>query len=113
MSVVSKWYGERAIAKTLIANRRALQLSAELLLEHANRSVPLEESTLEHSGKVSVDTAALVAAVSYDGPYARRQHEDLTLHHSAGRRAKWLQRSLDECTAGIREVFARSLREVL
>ena len=91
--------------------RAALKDAAEFLLEQANRTVPIEEDTLERSGKAIVldDDHA---AVSYDTPYARRQHEDLTLHHAPGRRAKWLQRSLTEQAGSITEVIARKLREV-
>jgi hypothetical protein len=111
-NVSVRWYGEEVKAITRAANVRALKLSAEYLLEAANRGVPIEESTLEKSGKVSVDEAALIAAVSYDTPYARRQHEDLTLHHAAGRCAKWLQKALDEQTTRIREVFAGVLKGI-
>jgi hypothetical protein len=112
--VTVKWHGEKAKETVKQASARALFMSAELLLGAANRTIPIEkDSLLERSGKPSVDNALLVAAVSYDTPYARRQHEDLTYHHSPGRRAKWLQLTLDEQTAAIRELFARVLRGVL
>jgi hypothetical protein len=84
-------------------------MAAEFLLEQANRSVPLEESTLEKSGKASADPSTLTGAVSYDAPYARRQHEDVTIRHASGRRSKWLQNALTESTAGINRVIARSM----
>jgi len=111
--VTVTWHGKKAKETVKEASARALFLSAEFLLEAANRTIPIEEDSLERSGKPSVDNALLVAAVSYDTPYARRQHEDLTYHHSPGRRAKWLQLTLDEQTAAIRELFARVLRGVL
>ena len=90
--------------------RAALKDAAEFLLEQANRTVPLEEDTLERSGKATV-VSDESAAVSYDTPYARRQHEDLTLNHAPGRRAKWLQRTLTEETARLNEIIANRLRE--
>ena len=38
----------------------------------------------------------LTVVVSYDTPYALKQHEDTRLRHAPGRRAKWLERTLDE-----------------
>lgn len=61
----------------------------EFWLEHANRTVPLEEGTLERSGTASAE--GLRGVVAYDTPYAARQHEDTTLSHDSGRRAKWLE----------------------
>jgi hypothetical protein len=53
--------------------------------------VPLDEGTLERSGVASVDPLALTASVSYDTPYAVRQHEDMTLRHPNGRQPKYLE----------------------
>lgn len=75
---------------------RALTDAAEHLLEEANRTAPIEEGTLVGSGAVHVDDRALVAAVSYDTPYAVRQHEDTRLRHNRGRRAKWLEHTFRE-----------------
>lgn len=69
--------------------------AGEFLLEAANRTVPHEEGTLEGSGTVTLvrkgDTTA--AVVSYDTPYAVRQHEDTRLRHAGKGRAKWLERT--------------------
>jgi hypothetical protein len=70
--------------------------TAEALLTEANRTVPLEEGTLEGSGFVAVDKANLVAVVAYDTPYAVRQHEDTRLRHKGKGRAKWLSRTFIE-----------------
>ena len=85
--------------------------AAEFLLEEANRHVPLEESTLEKSGKASVDESTLTAAVSYDTPYARRQHEDVNLRHADGRTAKWLQNALTANRKGIEALIGRGVAE--
>lgn len=108
MSVKVTWRGDEAKSKVIRGAPRALRAGGEYLLEAANRTVPIEEDTLEKSGKVSV--SGLQATVSYDTPYARRQHEDLTLRHSSGRRAKWLQRTLDERARAINDVIGSVLR---
>ena len=74
----------------------ALGDGGEYLLEEANRTAPIEEAVLIGSGSVHVDEANLVASVSYDTPYAVRQHEDTRLRHDPGRRAKWLELTFRE-----------------
>ncbi len=75
--------------------QRALDDAGEFLLEEANRTAPIEEGTLIGSGAVS-RTGDLVVAVSYDTPYAVRQHEDTRLRHDPGRRARWLAHTFRE-----------------
>lgn len=81
------------------AGAPALKVAADELLRVANETVPFEEGILQGSGEVSMDEAALVAQVSYGGEasaYAVKQHEDTTLRHDAGRRAKWLEMAAKE-----------------
>ena len=108
MRELVRWTGAVGYAK---GAAKGLKDGADFLLEEANRGVPLEESTLEKSGKASVDAEKLVAAVSYDTPYARRQHEELTLRHAAGRRAKWLQLALTEQQEKINKLIAKGIIE--
>ncbi len=76
----------------------AVETAADLLLEVANRTVPLDKSPLQNSG--DVDTAKTPtgwkASVYYDTPYAVKQHEDTTLRHKPGRRARWLELAAQE-----------------
>lgn len=101
------------IATERAAGAAGLKKAAEFLLEEANRTVPLEESTLEKSGKSSVDAEKLVAAVSYDTPYARRQHEDLNNRHGSGRRAKWLQMAAMENEQKITKLIGEHIQKRL
>jgi len=91
----------------------ALGDAAEGLLEHANRTVPIEEATLAGSGTVSVDAANARAAVSYDTPYARRQHEELSWRHDSGRRAKWLELTWQERASATFAFIAGRIRGAL
>lgn len=90
------WSGDLATQRIRDAAMDALVDATEFLLQEANETAPIEEATLIRSGAVTVDRANLRTAVTYDTPYARRQHEDTRLRHDPGRRAKWLQRTLDE-----------------
>jgi len=90
------WSGDLATTKIREAAMDALVDATEFLLQEANETAPIEEATLIRSGTVSVDRKGLRTAISYDTPYARRQHEDTRLRHDPGRRAKWLERTLNE-----------------
>jgi len=77
------------------------------------KRVPIEEATLERSGVATVDEGELTAAVSYDTPYAVRQHEELTYRHDAGRTAKYLEGPLTEQAAAVAAIIAAQLRRSL
>jgi len=66
-----------------------LQRGLEHVLAESRKIVPLEEGTLERSGRVVRE--GLNGAISYDTVYARRQHEELTWKHLPGRSAKYLE----------------------
>lgn len=89
-----KWeltLNRKLLPETRASAARGLLLAAEHVLQVSNTHVPIEEGTLERSGVASVDSINLKAAVSYDTPYAVRQHEDMTAHHDEGRTAKYLE----------------------
>lgn len=92
---------------------RGLQLGTEHLLQVSRLQVPIEEATLERSGVASVDPAKLEGAVSYDTPYAVRQHEDLTLRHDDGRKAKYLEDPMRDEADAIGELIAAQIRRAL
>lgn len=98
-----RWRNDRREqAKRLLRSVAAEELSdgARELLRKANETVPIEEHVLEASGHVTPATPQhLVASVGYGGEasaYALRQHEDTTLRHDPGRRAKWLEATANE-----------------
>lgn len=109
----SSWAGPQVADRVRAEAYRALLDGAEHLLEEANRTVPIEEATLQRSGDVSGDRQTLTAAVSYDTPYARRQHEDTRLRHDPGRRAKWLERTFNERAADVVSFVADRIRRAL
>lgn len=85
-----------------------LRRGLEHVLAEANKLVPLDEGTLERSGRVDVD--GLEGAVSYDTVYARRQHEELTWKHLPGRSAKYLEIPMNRERDRVLEMMAVSLR---
>ncbi|MET7333274.1 hypothetical protein [Nonomuraea sp. NPDC005650] len=92
---------------------KGLAVAMEHLLQKSREEVPHEEGTLERSGTTSVDESTLTGAVSYDTPYAVRQHEDLTLRHDEGRKAKYLEDPADAERAVMLELIAAQIRRSL
>lgn len=105
-----EWHGDLADAKLLGAAPRALRRAAEHLLEESNRTVPLLEGILMGSGEVSSDQSQ--ANISYNTPYARRQHEALENRHPNGRRAKWLELTCQERAPAVEGWLGEELKGI-
>jgi len=92
------------------AANRGLAIAAEHVLGESRKLVPIEEATLERSGTVTTDPDNLQAAISYDTPYAIRQHEDMGLRHDAGRESKYLETPLNAERDAVKEIIARTIK---
>lgn len=108
-----EWHGDEILAELRDAAVGGLTIAGEHLLQVSRTEVPIEEGTLERSGAVSADPQAQTVAVSYDTPYAARQHEDLNLHHDAGRKAKYLEDPMNSEQDTMLELIAASARRAL
>ncbi|MFD8151744.1 hypothetical protein ACFV28_13465 [Streptomyces sp. NPDC059720] len=108
-----RWNGAAALRGTRAGAVRGLRVAAEHVLTESRKVVPIEEATLERSGVATVDESSLTAAVSYDTPYAVRQHEELNYRHDAGRTAKYLERPLTEQADNVAAIIAAELRRSL
>ncbi|MDX3214571.1 hypothetical protein PV318_03295 [Streptomyces sp. ME02-6991-2B] len=108
-----RWNGPHVLDEMRAGAVRGVQLAAEHVLERSRARVPIEEGTLERSGVVSVDEGDLTAAVSYDTPYAVRQHEDMSLRHDSGRTAKYLERPVAEAADQVQAIIAAQVRRSL
>ena len=89
---------------------KGLELGAHHLLQVSRKLVPHEEGTLENSGKVSADTTGHRAAVSFDTPYAVRQHEEMDYAHDDGRQAKYLEQPMHTEAATIAKLAQGSVK---
>ncbi|MFD3829731.1 hypothetical protein [Streptomyces sp. NPDC058621] len=105
--------GDAVLRGTRAGALRGLRLAAEHVLTESRKRVPIEEATLERSGTASVDESSLTATVSYDTPYAVRQHEELTYQHDAGRTAKYLEGPMTEQADQAAAIIAAQLRRSL
>lgn len=104
-----EWHGDLAKQVGRDGRTRALTAGAEHVLQESRRIVPIEEGVLQASGVASVDGDRR-AAVSYDTPYAARQHEELTWRHAPGRQAKYLEQPLVQERTVVGRVIERELR---
>lgn len=106
--------------KAVQAATHAMVENVEALLGKSMRIVPHDEGMLEGSGSAKVQNievahgtdngnlvqtggapqihpgAAIIGTVSYNKPYAARQHEELSYRHKEGRQAKYLETPLKE-----------------
>lgn len=109
-----KWTDNNIAAVQAIVRAALMQglvMAGEHILNVSNSQVPHEDGDLERSGVVSSsDPSDKTVAISYDTPYAVRQHEDLSLRHDAGRNAKFLSNacSSEAKTAG--RIIARAVK---
>ncbi|MGW8719682.1 hypothetical protein ACWGNR_10275 [Streptomyces althioticus] len=108
-----RFEGARAAQGLRGAEARGLLLGAEHVLGIANDKVPLDEGFLQSTGTASVDEGDMTAMVSYDGPYAVRQHEELRWRHAPGREAKYLENALNGSRAEVQALIAAQLRRAL
>lgn len=113
MTLRVTWNGDMAKGKVKAGAARGLFRAAEFVLGEARTVVPIEEATLSRSGATDVDPVALKATVSFDTPYAARQHEELTWRHDPGRTAKYLERPLLGTKAIQTQIIADSIGEEL
>jgi hypothetical protein len=105
---------DRSVAGQMrAAAARGLLLGAEHVLTEAQNLVPLDEGALQNTGTASVDEGSLTAMVSYDTPYAARQHEELDWRHASGRQAKYLEQPLNAERATVLDLVAAQMRRAL
>ncbi|MGH3586690.1 MAG: hypothetical protein ACRDQ0_10240, partial [Pseudonocardia sp.] len=89
---------------------RGVQLAAEYVLGESRQEVPLDEGTLERSGRAEVDESTLRGSVSYDTVYAVPQHERMDYQHAPGRKAKYLEDPMNRSRAVVARIIAAELR---
>ena len=105
--------GALAARELRAAAGRGLFPGTEHVLGVSTGRVPLDEGFLQSTGTASVDLSSLTGMVSFDGPYAVRQHEELTWRHAPGRTAKYLENSVNEEREVVFELVAAELRRAL
>lgn len=94
---------------------RGARLAAEHLLGVSSQLAPIEEGVLSSTATTSAETTTgrTTAAVSFDTPYAVRQHEDLGYRHDPGRQAKYLEQPMTTEADTMGKLVAQAIRAEL
>ncbi len=128
--------------KAIDAVTHAQVENTEALLGKSMRIVPHDEGMLEGSGSAKVNEvevagvepdegeegsfhvvskgepnsvrpgAVITGTVSYNKPYAARQHEDLSYRHKEGRQAKYLEQPLKEFVRQFAQNITKAIKGV-
>lgn len=101
---------EEEIIKAALKGTKKL---GENILGESQKLVPVDSGTLKESGVVSLDKSAQVVTISYNTPYARKQHEDNTLNHPNGGQAKYLEQPFNERASKLESFVGDSIHKAL
>lgn len=132
-----KWFDDRVDAeREKVA--RATWCAAEAILTEANEKVPHQDGTLERSGIVTQDGLSgnprgvyqqadaggwpknnfkfdfnkkPIFYISYNTPYAIKQHEDTSLNHRGQGKAKWLENTAKSMKSKISKWIAEEVKK--
>lgn len=104
------WRGDIVSRQIENAAMRGLREAAELVLTEAHDDTPLDTGTLRRSGIVT--PAYRKMFISFNTPYARRQHEELGYFHPVGK-AKYLEDTLRRNFRRIVEYVGRRIHQML
>ena len=108
-----KWHGEEAERLIRQAAMKAINDGAEAILTDAIDETPVDTGTLRRSGTVTEAPAEQAAFVSFNTPYARRQHEDLDYHHPRGGKAKYLEDPFNRLKWKVQKMAADAIKNAL
>jgi len=134
-----KWRIKEAVKIAEEAGLKALRTGAEAILTEAIDEAPVETGTLRRSGTVTVgklpDSARIYEAaesgnemkdafkenigkekavyISFNTPYARRQHEELGYQHPRGGKAKYLETPFNANKKKVIKYAERKIKEAL
>lgn len=92
------------------ATERGLFKGLEYIKQESVKVVPKDTGVLEKSASVKISKDGKQGAVSYDTPYAIRQHEELGYRHAEGRIAKYLEIPFQQNQGRALEIMQREIR---
>ncbi len=132
-----KWYGKQVEKVVLEAAMKALVTGGEAILTDAINEAPVDTGTLRRSGTVTkgglpnaeqVFEGAKAGSeqklgqekgkepavyVSFNTPYARRQHEELEWEHPKGGGPKYLENPFNRLKSKVRRLVDAAVKKAL
>lgn len=84
---------DKALIERVIRNasRKGIHAALDVVASASQAQVPLDKGPLQASCAVDVSDDGKEGTISYDTPYAVRQHEETGYNHQRGRKAKYLE----------------------
>ena len=139
MAKRNRWRTKEAVRIAEQAGLKALRTGAEAILTEAIDETPIDTGTLRRSGTVTVgalpDGAQVYEAaesgsdmkdafpgpvgkekavyISFNTPYARRQHEELDYEHPRGGKAKYLEDPFNRNKEKVLKYADKQIRKAL
>lgn len=92
---------------------KGIKKLGEVILGESQKLVPVDTGTLKRSGTTQSSKKDHSVTISYNTPYARKQHEDNTLNHPRGGQAKYLERPFNEKSGEAETYIADALQKKL
>ena len=137
--MAKKWRIKEAVNIAEEAGLKALRTGAEAILTEAIDETPIETGTLRRSGTVTVgalpDGAQVYAAadagsemkdafpreegkekvvyISFNTPYALKQHEELDFEHPVGGKAKYLEDPFNRMKKKVIKMAKQQIKKAL
>ena len=105
-----EWFGDDVHKKVMNATERGLFKGLEYIKQESVKVVPKDTGVLEKSASVKISKDGKQGAVSYDTPYAIRQHEELGYRHAEGRIAKYLEIPFQQNQGRALEIMQREIK---
>jgi hypothetical protein len=104
-----KWFGDRMLKAAVPLQAQALKKAAEMILTKAKQATPVLTGALMRSGTTENIQTGRAVEISFNTPYAHRQHE----MHST--KAKYLENAVnanaDAALAYIEKATGQTLKQ--
>ena len=104
------WFGDDVKKKVMTANEKAITLGLEFVKQESVKVAPKDTGMMEKSAQVTMSADGKTGYVSYDTPYAIRQHEELDFRHAEGRIAKYLELPFQQNQEKALQIIQREIK---
>ena len=93
-----KCFFDKELAQEVVekAAMKGLRKLGEEILTEAKELCPVDSGTLRQSGSVRANSKNKTVEISFNTPYALKQHEEMSYNHPNGGQAKYLEQPFNE-----------------
>lgn len=108
-----EWRGKQISNQLHDGIMSVMQTGMGVIIEEADREVPIDEGTLLRSGHVVAKPSTSEVYGAYDTPYAVRLHEHPEYKFKHGRKGQWLLRSWRKNKAKVHKWIGVEVKRIL